>query len=258
MFKRLVGASVSAFVISMCGCSANTVPVARVQTQEALPAKKMAVQYLDVYNTGSPGVYYGEYARYSLPGLKLEEETEATGVASSVAFGTTGLPYFIDEASQGNYAVYLQPQKNGTVPAVEQFYGVPCQTPSLATGPTGKFYATQYCSGNVLEFSAGAQKGKPKKPIATYTGGNLTGEVYPTYATVDRKGGLYVGDTGGGVTYFAPGSTKATTVFATGSSQQVSQMIVDSKDNVWSVHYPSPTVTYFANRLAAYRIQAAR
>jgi hypothetical protein len=101
----------------------------------------------------------------------------------------------------------------------------------------------------VLEFSAGAKKGgKAKKPIATYTGGNLTGDVLPTYATVDTKGDLYVGDDGGGVTYFAAGKTKGTIAFATGQSQAVTQMIVDSHGNVWSTHYPNPTTVYFKDK----------
>ncbi|MGA2759894.1 MAG: hypothetical protein ABSF08_06220, partial [Candidatus Cybelea sp.] len=250
MIERVLRAALSAFVFLICGCSAaTTVPAVTGQTPQAPLAKKGASQYLYVYNTGSAGLYYGEYARYSLPDLKLQETTEADGVASPVAFGTTGLPFFVDEAPQGAFAVFLQPLKSGTIPAKEQFSGVPCEGSSLATGPTGNFYVVQYCSGNVLEFAAGATKGgKAKKPVATYSGGNLTGDVLPTYATVDPKGDLYVGDNGGGVTYFAAGKTKGTIAFATGQNQGVTQMVVDSHANVWSVHFPDPAPVYFMNK----------
>jgi hypothetical protein len=250
MSKRVINAALSAFVFLLCGCSTGTgVPSVPRDAPQALLAKAKSPQYLYVYNVGSPGLYPGEYARYTLPDLKLQETTVADGVASPVAFGVTGLPYFADEAPQGGFAVYLQPLKNGTVPAKEQFYGVPCVSSSLATGPTGNFYAVQYCSGNVLEFAAGARKGgKAKKPIATYTGGNLTGTVLPTYATVDPKGDLYVGDNGGGVTYFAAGKTRGSIAFATGQSQAVTQMVVDARGHVWSVHYPDPTTVYFKDK----------
>jgi hypothetical protein len=250
MTKRVIHAALCAFVFLICGCSAaTTVPSVTGPVPEALPAKTTSAQYLYVYNLGSPGLYHGQHARYSLPDLKLQETTEGDGVASPTAFGTAGQPFFVDEAPQGNFGVYLQPVKSGSVPAREEFSGVPCDTSSLATGPTGNFYAVQYCSGNVLEFSAGAKKGgKAKKPIATYTGGNLTGDVLPTYATVDPKGDLYVGDDGGGVTYFAAGTTKGTIAFATGQSQAVTQMVVDSHGNVWSVHYANPTIVYFQDK----------
>ncbi len=249
MIKRFIGSALSVCMLLGVGCSASTtVPFATGQTPQTARTKKPA-QYLYVYNTGSPGLYAGQYARYSLPDIKLQETTLADGAGSPVAFGTTGLPYFIDEASQGGFAVYLQPLKGGTVPAVEQFAGVPCQSSSLSTGPTGNFYAVQYCSGNVLEFKAGAVKGgKAKKPIAMYSGGNLGGTVEPTYAVVNPKGDLYVGDNGGGVTYFAAGTTKGTVALATGQSQAVTQMVVDSKGDVWSTHYPSPTTVYFKDK----------
>ena len=150
MIERVLRAALSAFVFLICGCSAaTTVPSVTGQTAPAPLAKKGSSQYLYVYNTGSAGLYYGEYARYSLPDLKLQETTEADGVASPVAFGTTGLPFFVDEAPQGAFAVFLQPLKSGTIPAKEQFSGVPCEGPSLAAGPTGNFYVVQYCSGSL-------------------------------------------------------------------------------------------------------------
>ncbi len=243
--------------LGFAGCSTNTgVPtmgaqsVAQPQGESPRAAAK-ATQYLYVYNEGSPGAYSGEYARYSLPDLSLLEMTEADGVASPEAFGKGGLPYFIDEADQGGFAVYLQPVKNKTVPAVEQFYGIPCVSTSLATGPSGDFYAVQYCSTNVLEYSPKKETGKAKKPIAQYTGGNLgseSGTIGPTYAAVDPKGNLYVGDTKGGVTYFAAGSKKGVVAFPTGSSGYVYQMIVDANGDVWSVHGPAPTQVYFPNK----------
>jgi hypothetical protein len=250
MTKRVMRVALCAFVFLICGCAAaTTVPSVTGPTPQAPLAKKGSPQYLYVYNTGSAGLYAGEYARYALPDLKLQETTEADGVASPVAFGRTDSAFFVDEAPQGNFAVFLQPRKSGTVSEIEQFSGVPCESSSLATGPTGNFYVVQYCSGNVLEFAAGATKGgKAKKPIATYAGGNLSGDVLPTYATVDPKGDLYVGDNEGGVTYFAAGKTKGTVAFATGQSQAVTQMVVDSHGNVWSVHYPNPTTVYFKDK----------
>jgi hypothetical protein len=250
MTERVVRVALSAIVFLICGCSAATsVPSVTGQTPPASLARPKAAQYLYVYNTGSPGLYYAQHARYTLPDLTLQETTEGDGVASPTAFGTNGSPFFVDEAPQGAFALYLQPVKNGTVPAKEQFSGVPCASSSLSTGPTGNFYVVQYCSGNVLEFSAGAEKGgKAKKPIATYAGGNLSGDVLPTYATVDPRGDLYVGDNGGGVTYFAAGKTKGSIAFATGQSQAVTQMVVDSHGNVWSTHYPNPTIVYFKDK----------
>lgn len=250
MSKQIVRAGLSVIALLACGCSATTgLPSRTAQQAPAMPETKSSTQYLYVYNTGSPGLYYGEYARYSLPDLTLQETTQADGVASPVAFGSSGSPFFVDEAAQGGFGVYLQPVKRGTVGAKEQFSGVPCQTSSLATDSAGNFYAVQYCSGNVLEFSGGAKKGgKAKKPIATFTGGNLGGTVLPTYAAVDPKGNLYVGDNGGGVTYFAAGTTKGTVAFATGANQGVTQMVVDSGGNVWSVHYPAPAIVYFKDK----------
>ncbi len=214
-------------------------------------ARPNDTQYLYVYDTGSPGLYSGEFVRYRLPNLKALETTAATGVASSEAFGKNNLPYFIDEATgESGYAVYQQPASPNTVPAKQQFYGVPCQANALATGPTGNFYAVQYCSTNVLEFKPGVLNGKPKKPIATYTGGNLGqgGVTNPTYAVVDPQGNLYVGDNAAGVTYFPAGSTTGSVAFPTGNGGTVNQMIVDSNGDVWSIHGPNATNIYFQDK----------
>ncbi len=210
--------------------------VASLASLHALRAEAAASQYLYVYNTGSPGIYTGEFARYQLPDLALLETTAADGVASPDAFGPNGEAYFVDEAPQGAFAVFGQPLGSGVVAAAEQFSGVPCSSTSLATGPTGNFYVVQYCSGNVLEYKAGATKqGKAKKPIAAYIGGNFgSGTVLPTYAAVDHKGNLFVGDNGGGVTFFAAGSKKPVVVYPTGHSQAVTQIVVDANE-VWSV-----------------------
>ncbi len=66
-------------------------------------AEAAAAQYLYVHNTGSPGVYTGEFARYQLPGLGLLETTAVDGVASPQAFGPNGQAYFVDEAPQGTF-----------------------------------------------------------------------------------------------------------------------------------------------------------
>ena len=223
--------------------------VASLASLHALRAEAAASQYLYVYNTGSPGIYTGEFARYQLPDLALLETTAADGVASPDAFGPNGEAYFVDEAPQGAFAVFGQPLGSGVVAAAEQFSGVPCSSTSLATGPTGNFYVVQYCSGNVLEYKAGATKqGKAKKPIAAYIGGNFgSGTVLPTYAAVDHKGNLFVGDNGGGVTFFAAGSKKPVVVYPTGHSQAVTQIVVDANNEVWSVHYAGATLYDFAN-----------
>jgi hypothetical protein len=76
--------------LGLAGCSTNTgVPATSAQSPaqaqgESRRAAK-ATQYLYVYNEGSPGLYTGEYARYSLPDLSLLETTEADGVASPEA-----------------------------------------------------------------------------------------------------------------------------------------------------------------------------
>jgi hypothetical protein len=251
--KSIVFVGISAIAASVAATIACASGAVRGATAPALPSvigDAAHPQFLYVYNTGSPGVYHGEYARYSLPALSLLETTEATGVGSPIAFDTDGKPYFIDEAPVSGFGVYAQPIRSGVVPAAIQFSGIPCQSTSLSTGPTSDFYAVQYCSANVLEFRPGATKGgKPKKPFKTYTGGNLGGSknALPTTAVVDHKGNLYVGDNGGGITFFAAGTTKAAILLPTGRSQYVMQLVVDTKDNVWSTHLPDPTPVYFQN-----------
>ncbi len=237
--------------------SSGAVP-AGAEVRAGAPAARVApfatqyaasTQYLYVYNTGSPGIYSGEYARYGLPKLKLLQMTAADGVASPSAFGPGGQAYFVDEAAQGGFGLFLQPLGSGVVPAVEQFPGIPCISTSLATGPTGNLYVVQYCNANVIEFKPGKTKdGKAKKPIATYTGGNLgSGDALPTYAAVDHKGNLFVGDNAGGVTFFAAGSTKPVVAYPKGSSQAITQIVVDANNDVWSVHFADATPYYFAN-----------
>jgi len=76
MTKRVIHAALCAFVFLICGCSAaTTVPSFTGPVPEALPAKTTSAQYLYVYNLGSPGLYHGQHARYSLPDLKLQETT---------------------------------------------------------------------------------------------------------------------------------------------------------------------------------------
>jgi hypothetical protein len=210
---------------------------------------KPAKQYLYVYNVGIPGSITGEYARYSLPDLSLQEKSEADGVGSRVAFSGAGQPFFADEGTSG-FAVYLMPIAKGSVAGEQQFYGIPCHADSLSTGPTGDFYVDQYCSANALEYTANKDPKHPKKPSAKFAGGNLGkgGITDPTEAVVDPKGNLYVGDNGGGVTYFAAGSKKGVVAFATGYGGYVNQMVVDKNGDVWSVHGPNPTAVYFKSK----------
>ena len=206
-------------------CCASVAPA-----QAALSGYAKATQYLYVYNSGSPGVYSGQYARYSVGKLVLQEMSATSGVASPPAFDASGLAYFVDTAVVG-FGLYQLPLMGSMGAAQLQFSGIPCYSSSVSTGPNGDFYVVQYCSTNVLEYTPKpAKKGKAKKPVAVYTGGNLGGasNALPTYAVVDHSGNLYVGDTGGGVTYFASGSTKPTIALAAGRSQAVTQMVVDS------------------------------
>ncbi len=175
--------------------------------------------------------------------------SEADGVGSRVAFGGAGQPFFVDEGTSG-FALYLMPIAKGRVAAKQQFYGIPCHTYSLSTGPTGNFYVDQYCSTNALEYTPKKDTKHPKKPSAKFTGGNLGkgGITNPTDAAVDPKGNLYVGDNGGGVTYFAAGSKKGVVAFKTGYGGYVNQMVVDKNGDVWSVHGPDPTAVYFKNK----------
>ena len=247
----LIGVSLAP-VVAACSFGSNAQPPTTMNPAASRTVERPNdAQYLYVYDTGSPGLYTGEFVRYRLPKLtKVLETTVADGVASPEAFGKNNLPYFVDEASEGGYAVFQQPVSADTVPAKQQFYGIPCNASSLATGPTGNFYAVQYCSTNVLEFKPGVLSGKPKKPIATYTGGNLGqgGTTNPTYAVVDPQGDLYVGDNAAGVTYFPAGSTTGSVAFPTGNGGQVNQMIVDSNGDVWSIHGPNPTNVYFQDK----------
>ena len=212
-------------------------------------AGKTAKQYLYVYNVGIPGSIPGEYARYSIPDLTLQEMSKADGLGSRVAFGGTGQPFFVDEGTSG-FALYLMPIAKGSVAAKQQFYGIPCHTYSLSTGPTGDFYVDQYCSASALEYTPKKDAKNSKKPRATFTGGNLgkSGITDATDAVVDTKGDLYVGDNRGGVTYFAAGSKKGVVAFETGYGGYVNQMVVDKNGDVWSVHGPNPTAVYFKNK----------
>jgi hypothetical protein len=233
-FVSLVGFQASA-ALGPFGMQADGVPNGK------------AAQYLYVYNSGVPGEVTGEYARYSIPAFQLQETTVADGVGSPVAFGHGGEPVFLDEGTSA-FGVFAIPSGSGPQPGNELFSGVPCYASSFATAPNGHFFAVQYCSGTVLEYTPKSQKGGgAKAPIASYTGGNYGGmsQVGPTYAVVDKKGGLYVGDTGGGVTYFAKGSTSPSIAFPTGSGGYVNQMVVDDKGDVWSVHGPDATNVYF-------------
>ena len=231
---------------------ASSAPVAsapRVFGPPFAAGAAMAANCCTSYDSGSPGLVSGEYARYSLPDLILQETSVADGVGSPVAFGRGGQPYFVDEGSVG-FGLFGIPAGTGAQPGVEEFSGIPCAAASLATGPTGNVFVVQYCSNSVLEYTAkSVAGGGSKKPIATYTGGNLSpsGVVHPTAAVVDKAGGLYIGDNGGGVTYFAKGSKTATIAYPTGTAGYVNQMVADKKGDVWSIHGPNTTKVYFQN-----------
>lgn len=250
LFSRIALWSFVGLAIGACSPSASVNPTLGQNALRTVThsVDKPAAQYLYVYNTGKPGSIPGEYARYSIPDLTLQQTSKADGLGSSVAFSATGQPFFVDEGTSG-FAVYLMPIAKGSVSAQQQFYGIPCHAYSLSTGPTGNFYVDQYCSANALEYTPKKDTNNPKKPLATFTGGNLGqgGTTDSTNAVVDHKGDLYVGDNAGGVTYFAAGSKKGVVAFKTGYGGNVNQMVVDKNGDVWSVHGPNPTAVYFKN-----------
>jgi len=252
LFSRIAFLSFVGLAISACSSGSTANPALGANdssVQSTRPAGKGATQYLYIYNVGIPGSIPGEYARYSIPDLSLQETSEADGVGSQVAFSATGQPFFVDEGTSA-FGVYLMPIAKGSVSAKEQFYGIPCHAYTLSTGPTGNFYVDQYCSANALEYSPRKDTKNPKKPLATFAGGNLgkSGITDSTNAVVDPKGDLYVGDNRGGVTYFAAGSKKGTIAYETGYGGYVNQMVVDKNGDVWSVHGPDPTAVYFKNK----------
>jgi hypothetical protein len=214
--------------------------------REFAPGK--SAQSLLVYDVGAGGQYTGEYARYRTSDLALLEWSSATGVGSPPVFDGNGLPAWTDEATSGGFGVFEQPAGSKSVPGDQLFPGIPCQSSSLAVGPTGDFYAVQYCSGNVLKYSAGKST-KAKKPLAIFTGGNIggSGQPDPTVAAVDPAGDLYVGDYEGGVTYFKAGSTKASVALPFGVSQSTTQIFIDANGDAWATHLGNPTIYYFKN-----------
>lgn len=252
LFFRIVFLGFVGLAIGACSSSSAVNPTLGrndLSTQSTRSAGKPATQYLYVYNTGLPGSIPGEYARYSIPDLTLQETSEADGVGSQVAFNAAGQPFFVDEGTSA-FAVYLMPIAKGSVAAKQQFYGIPCHTYSLSTGPTGNFYVDQYCSANALEYTPKIDTKGPKKPLAKFAGGNLgkDGITDSTNAVVDPKGNLYVGDNAGGVTYFAAGSKKGVVAFKTGYGGYVNQMVVDKNGDVWSVHGPDAAAVYFKDK----------
>lgn len=248
---RISGLVAVAFAFSACSIGPETNPTFRA-TSPAGPAnvieKTPATQYLYVYDVGIPGSVPGAFARYSLPDLKVQETSPADGVASGVGFNAKGQPFFVDEATGASgFALYLLPIGHGKVAAKQQFYGIPCHADSLSIGPNGDAYVDQYCAADALEYTPGKKENGPKKPRATFKGGNLgkSGITDATYVAVDPNGGLYVGDNRGGITYFAPGSKKGSVAYKTGYGGLVNQIIVDKNGDVWSVHGPDPTAIYF-------------
>jgi hypothetical protein len=253
-FSRIVVFGLVALALGACSSSPAVNPTlgrSDSSPQFTRSAGNAATQFLYVYNVGIPGSIPGEYARYSIPDLTLQEMSEADGVGSRVAFGSGGQPFFVDEGTSA-FAVYLMPIAKGSVGAKQQFYGIPCRAYSLSTGPAGDFYVDQYCSANALEYTPSKDTHNPKKPLAQFAGGNLgkSGITDATDAVVDGKGNLYVGDNRGGVTYFAAGSKKGVVAFKTGYGGFVNQMVVDKKGDVWSVHGPDSAAVYFKNKIS--------
>ena len=108
MTKRTVPgvfSALCALLVGACSSGTSVEPPAQQAPVSGLDARGTSAQYLYVYNTGSPGIYTGEFARYSLPYLKLQEMTAADGVASNEVFGSKSLPYFVDEVPQGGFGV---------------------------------------------------------------------------------------------------------------------------------------------------------
>ena len=85
--------SVSCFVgLAISACSSSSVVNPTLggndsSSQVLRSGENRPTQYLYVYNTGIPGSIPGEYARYSIPDLNLQETSKADGLGSRVAFG---------------------------------------------------------------------------------------------------------------------------------------------------------------------------
>jgi hypothetical protein len=252
LFSRVAFLGFVGLAISACSSGSSANPTLGANDSPAQSTRRAGMgptQYLYVYNVGIAGSIPGEYARYSVPDLSLQETSEADGLGSRVAFSATGQPFFVDEGTSA-FGVYLMPIAKGSVSAKEQFYGIPCHAYTLSTGLRGNFYVDQYCSANALEYSPRKDTKNPKKPLATFAGGNLgkSGITDSTNAVVDPRGDLYVGDNRGGVTYFAAGSKKGVVAYETGYGGYVDQMVVDQKGDVWSVHGPDAAAVYFKNK----------
>jgi hypothetical protein len=231
------------FVIAGCVLSVLGVGAALAFDRSSVGAQTFggtanSSEYLYTFNDGDSA-----FARYSIPDLKLIEKTPASDkAATNLAFGNRGLPYYVDTAGmhgQSGYGVYEMPVGRQTVQPVLQFSGL-CGDGdtegvyTFATGPGGNFYAGQTCPASVKEY-APKKTDAPKKPIAIFEGGNIGPNLsYPTALAVDGKGDVYIGDAGGGITYFAMGSKTPAILIATGHSGAVYEMTVDSDDNVWS------------------------
>ncbi len=199
-------------------------------------------QFLYVYNQGVPGEIGAAYARYGLPDLNLFETTAADAFGSNVAF-SNGFPYFADTDPQSGYGVYKIRSTRGAVAPIEAFSGLCSYTPNLfnayvfATGPTGAFYVLSQCSDTVSKYVNGTL-------VATYYGGAFGLTNAPTALVVDHRGDLYVGDSGGGVTYFREGTTTPVIALRSGCCNGIHQLVVDAKGDVWNTQ-AAAGITYF-------------
>jgi hypothetical protein len=201
-----------------------------------------STQFLYVYNTGIAGQYTGQYARYSLTNFAVRETVAADGFGSNVAF-LNGVPYFADTSSAGGFGVYRIPNAQGAVSPIGVFSGL-CLYPTafndyvFATGPNGAFYVLQQCSETVSEYIG-------RKLVASFSGGGFgPGLSSPTALIVDHQGNLYVGDSSGGITFFAAGTTTPVVALAGSCCNSVYQLVVDKKGDVWSTRTAAP-ITYF-------------
>jgi hypothetical protein len=211
------------------------------RVRDAAPASPdaKAAQYL--YISIQDGQPQG-YARYTIPDLQLVE-TAPNQSDSNVDFGKGGQSYFVSTATgqqQSGLAIFDWPLGSGSQPGNEEAYGL-CPTPNVQNALVSAIYkdllyVIQNCpsGGFVAAYKLG-KKARMEQPVATFVGGNFgPGLSFPSAIVVDHDGGLYVGDLGAGVTYFAPHSTTPVVAWPTGQGGSLNQLFVDSKNNVWA------------------------
>lgn len=244
-WQRVVSLSTAATLATLGLLVSSAVAGTRspVFRPDAFAADAGGTQFLYVYNTGVPGQYSGQYARYSLTNFTVRETAAADGFGSNVAF-RSGVPYFADTTTPGVFGLYKIPNAQGAVSPTKVFAGLCSYIPAapndyvFATGPNGAFYVLQQCSDTVSEYVG-------PKQVASFSGGGFgPGLSAPTALIVDHRGNLYVGDASGGITFFAAGTTTPVVALAGGCCNPVYQLVVDTKGDVWSTRAAAP-ITYF-------------